>query len=92
MGRSRSAAVVVAYLMKKKQIDLVEAYDLVRDKGREININLGFRQQLLIWDLIKEDWENREKYAEYRYWRMANDAGIVSRILRLLIITDFRLL
>jgi protein-tyrosine phosphatase len=90
MGRSRSVAIVVAYLMKKKQIDFEKARDLIRNKGREININVGFRQQLLIWDLIKEDWDNRETYAEYRYWRMANDAGIISRILRVLIITDFR--
>ena len=79
MGRSRSAAVVVAYLMKKNRISFLVACNLVRNQGREININPGFRQQLRIWDLIKDDWDNRETYAEYRYWRMANHAGIISR-------------
>jgi dual specificity phosphatase 12 len=79
MGRSRSAAVVVAYLMKKLQISFDEACNLIRDHGREIYINPGFRQQLQIWDLIKYDWDNRETYAEYRYWKMANHAGIISR-------------
>ena len=80
MGRSRSAAVVVAYLMKKKRIDFLEACNFVRNEGREININPGFRQQLQIWDLIKDDWDNRETFPEYRYWRMAHHAGLVSRL------------
>ncbi|XP_058082294.1 dual specificity protein phosphatase 1-like isoform X1 [Magnolia sinica] len=45
-GRSRSVTVVVAYLMKKHQMSLSQALDLVRSKRPQIAPNHGFILQL----------------------------------------------
>lgn len=81
MGRSRSAAVVLAYLMKTSYLTYSEARELVQEIRPGININPGFVQQLQIWDIIKHNWENRAAYAEYRYWKMAHNAALVARTL-----------
>jgi dual specificity phosphatase 12 len=79
MGRSRSVAVVLAYLMRLFNLTLGEAYRHVQQIRRDIHINPGFVQQLEIWDIVKHNWENRYNYAEYRYWRMAYYAGLIAR-------------
>ena len=65
-GVSRSAALVIAYLMWKKKSTYEECYNLVKDH-RFIGPNIGFRKQLLIfeeklknsdYDLNKIDFEN----------------------------------
>lgn len=45
LGISRSASIVVAYLIKKKKLSVTESYDVVNNK-RPININFGFLNQL----------------------------------------------
>jgi protein-tyrosine phosphatase len=79
MGRSRSAAVVVAYLMQYSGLDYFAARKMVQEIRRDININPGFAQQLQVWDIIKYDWENRRNYPEYQYWKMAHSAGLIAR-------------
>lgn len=49
MGRSRSAAIVTAYLVRYLGMPLDEAISFLRKK-RSININHGFKKQLLEWD------------------------------------------
>ena len=45
-GISRSATVVIAYVMKKHQIPLIQAYSLVIEKRPVINPNDGFFRAL----------------------------------------------
>ena len=45
-GRSRSAAVIVYYLMKRYKMAYEEAYDFVERRRSQIHINLGFQNQL----------------------------------------------
>ncbi len=48
-GVSRSATIVIAYLIKSMCLNYMEAYETVR-KGRHwINPNKGFREQLITW-------------------------------------------
>ena len=79
MGRSRSVAIVVAYLMKVQGMDFESALSKVKKIRQDIDINPGFVEQLKVWDKIKDHWENRFEYPEYRYWIMANHAGVLSR-------------
>jgi protein-tyrosine phosphatase/rhodanese-related sulfurtransferase len=50
MGMSRSAAIVLSYLMKHKQWPLKVAFKYVRDRRPIIDINLGFMKQLLAYE------------------------------------------
>ncbi|KMZ62737.1 hypothetical protein ZOSMA_44G01400 [Zostera marina] len=45
-GISRSATIVVSYLMKKHQISALQAIDLVRRKRPKVSPNSGFFMQL----------------------------------------------
>lgn len=49
MGISRSASMVVAYLVKHENMTLQEAIDFVKEK-RRIGINLNFKEQLQKWE------------------------------------------
>ena len=49
-GRSRSAALVIAYLMQKHGWSVVEAMSYVRSKRPQVSTK--FEEQLRLWDLI----------------------------------------
>ncbi|MCQ2817425.1 MAG: dual specificity protein phosphatase family protein [archaeon] len=46
LGKSRSAAIVMAYLMKENNLTTNEAYTLLKKKRRNILPNLGFMNKL----------------------------------------------
>lgn len=46
-GKSKSATIVLSYLMKKHRMILSEALKHVQSKRREADPNLGFKKQLL---------------------------------------------
>ena len=45
-GASRSASLVIAFLMKKKKLSLIESYQFVLNKRPIIEPNMGFVIQL----------------------------------------------
>lgn len=49
MGISRSATVVIAYIMKKFQYNFYQAFDFVKQKRPFIRPNIGFSQQLEVY-------------------------------------------
>ena len=49
-GVSRSAAIVIAYLMKHKRLPLREAFTLVRARRPFIRPNVGFWRQLIDYE------------------------------------------
>jgi atypical dual specificity phosphatase len=49
-GISRSASMVIAYLIKYKKLALVDAYALVKSKRKQICPNHGFFSLLLKWE------------------------------------------
>jgi len=61
MGVSRSASVVLAYVMKEYEYSLEEAYDFVKQKRTCINPNEGFRVQLATYESILN--AHRAKYS-----------------------------
>lgn len=48
-GVSRSATIVIAYLMAENNMSYSEAYNYVKDKRSIIHPNSGFRRQLVIF-------------------------------------------
>ena len=51
-GNSRSACLVIGYLMWKKSLSFADAMSLVRQKRGFIDPNLGFVGQLMDFDAI----------------------------------------
>eukprot|EP01103_Thecamoeba_quadrilineata_P016052 TRINITY_DN5261_c0_g1_i1.p1 TRINITY_DN5261_c0_g1~~TRINITY_DN5261_c0_g1_i1.p1 ORF type:complete len:240 (+),score=20.91 TRINITY_DN5261_c0_g1_i1:39-758(+) len=62
-GISRSATLVIAYLMKKKNMRLMEAYDHVKRIRRIVNPIPGFRRQLQMLDMDHSFVKCPNKYA-----------------------------
>lgn len=50
-GISRSATIVIAYLMKERGMDYADAYNYVKERRRIINPNSGFKIQLRQFEL-----------------------------------------
>lgn len=46
MGRSRSATIIIAYLMRYKKMPLVDALDFIKTKHPDVKPNSGFMNQL----------------------------------------------
>ena len=51
-GASRSASIVVAYIMWTKKMTYKEAFNFVKSKRNIININLGFEDQLELFEKL----------------------------------------
>lgn len=58
MGQSRSAAVVVAYLMRRENIGVERAIERVKRRRSVVRVNVGFWKQLGLWEGMGYDvWE-----------------------------------
>jgi hypothetical protein len=82
MGRSRSTAIVLAYLMKYEDMDLPGAYEYVYKRRSDINVNTAFIRQLYVWNAIKLDYDQRRDYSEFRQWETSRNVNIIASILR----------
>ncbi|KAI8819665.1 protein-tyrosine phosphatase-like protein [Fimicolochytrium jonesii] len=67
-GVSRSAAVVIAYLMKTRKMDLKSAFAFVMAVRPSIGPNEGFMHQLQLWEAM--NCELDPAYPGYRMFRM----------------------
>lgn len=66
-GRSRSATIVTAFLMKKHHLGFTEAYDRLRGLKPDVQVNRGFEEQLSLYEAMQ--WEvdtSRPLYKQYR--------------------------
>lgn len=80
MGKSRSATLVVAYLMWKYDLDAGTALDQLCEGRPVCDPNPGFKEQLCVWEKmcrartedetrsIYEDWEKIRFKGEYWEW------------------------
>ena len=68
-GASRSATIVIAYLMWKKKMKYKEASQYVKDRRFIVYPNFGFRKQLQIFEklLIDNDYDiDKIKFEEIK--------------------------
>lgn len=80
-GVSRSASVVIAYIMKKYQIDYQEAFKRVKSKRSIVCPNRGFVSQLIMYKEMNFTLDNN--YMRYKKFRLSTAAYKVrmSRVL-----------
>ena len=57
LGKSRSASIVIAYIMYKNKMHFSEAFDFVRDKRNAAFPNEGFQWQLEDFDIILYNYD-----------------------------------
>src|SRR4051812_35658961 len=50
-GRSRSVAVIIAYLVQQHKWDLQRAYKHMTEKSETVNLNDGFKRQLMDFEV-----------------------------------------
>ncbi|XP_061587345.1 dual specificity protein phosphatase 12 isoform X2 [Cololabis saira] len=67
-GRSRSATVVTAYLMKKYQLGFSEAYLKLKTLKADVQVNSGFQQQLQLYEDMQ--WEVDTASPAYKQYRL----------------------
>ncbi|KAH8723761.1 protein-tyrosine phosphatase-like protein [Phaeosphaeriaceae sp. PMI808] len=75
MGKSRSATLVVAYLMWKYKLDTKAALDQLCE-GRPIcDPNPGFKEQLEVWERMCKSSHASEKKIIYEQWEQTRFTG-----------------
>lgn len=77
-GVSRSAALVLAYIMKKYKLSYAEAFDKVKKKRKFICPNPGFISQLKLYKEM--DYNIDQNHAKYKVFCLAMAADKVKKV------------
>jgi dual specificity phosphatase 12 len=75
MGKSRSATLVVAYLMWKYQLDPVTALEQLCEGRPVCDPNPGFKEQLEVWARMCKTEDEEEKRRIYEEWEKTRFMG-----------------
>jgi dual specificity phosphatase 12 len=75
MGKSRSATLVVAYLMWKYGLDSKTALDQLCEGRPVCDPNPGFKEQLEVWERMCKTEDAREKKKIYEEWEKTRFTG-----------------
>ena len=67
-GKSRSAALVTAFLMAKYRLSVEEALALLKRKRSEVSPNPGFMAQLRLWEAMRCKLEN--DFLRYKMYKL----------------------
>ncbi|TFK28903.1 phosphatases II [Coprinopsis marcescibilis] len=73
-GLSRSAAVICAYIMWSRRVNVAQALDFVRNARDQIWINAGFHEQLVLFELC--NYMPSPSNGIYQKWRYSVDARL----------------
>ncbi|KAH6639128.1 protein-tyrosine phosphatase-like protein [Boeremia exigua] len=75
MGKSRSATLVVAYLMWRYRIDAETALRQLCEGRPVCDPNPGFKEQLLVWEQMCKSQTDAERQAIYDEWEKTRFKG-----------------
>ncbi|XP_057712519.1 dual specificity protein phosphatase 12 [Corythoichthys intestinalis] len=66
-GRSRSATIVTAYLMKRYKLCFAEAYQRLKSVKQDVQVNSGFEEQLCLYEALQCEVDTSHPlYKQYR--------------------------
>ncbi|XP_019122282.1 dual specificity protein phosphatase 12 [Larimichthys crocea] len=66
-GRSRSATIITAYLMKRYRLGFTEAYHRLKAVKQDIQVNSGFEEQLCLYETMQCEVDTSSPlYKQYR--------------------------
>ncbi|XP_029310200.1 dual specificity protein phosphatase 12 [Cottoperca gobio] len=70
-GRSRSATIITAYLMKKYQLGFTEAYHRLKTVKQDVQVNSGFEDQLSLYEALQCEVDTSSPlYKQYRLTKL----------------------
>jgi dual specificity phosphatase 12 len=72
-GKSRSATIVAAYVMRRFHISVAEAISMIQEV-RDVEPNTGFREQLQVY--LDCNYIANPSKAAYRHWRLRTDSRL----------------
>jgi dual specificity phosphatase 12 len=75
MGKSRSATLVVAYLMWKHGVDANVALEQLCEGRPVCDPNPGFKEQLEVWERMCKSGDESEKKKIYEEWEKTRFTG-----------------
>ena len=75
MGKSRSATLVVAYLMWKCHLDMATALDQLCEGRPVCDPNPGFKEQLSVWERLCKSKTKEDSKAIYEEWKKTRFKG-----------------
>ncbi|CAL8321775.1 unnamed protein product [Arctogadus glacialis] len=80
-GRSRSAAMVTAYLMRSHRLSFSEAYDRLQRRNPDVQVNTGFQQQLQLYETLgcRVD-RSRAEFREFRLRLLVEQQADLSQV------------
>ncbi|PSN30522.1 hypothetical protein C0J52_24114 [Blattella germanica] len=76
-GVSRSATIVIAYMMKKYELTYEEAFERVKSKRRFVGPNPGFISQLQLYEVM--NWQVDKSNIQFRMYRLQIAADQVKK-------------
>ncbi|XP_028988530.1 dual specificity protein phosphatase 12 [Betta splendens] len=88
-GRSRSATVVTAYLMKRYQLGFKEAYNKLKGLKPDVQVNSGFEEQLCLYEAMqcKVDTSSPQ-YKQYRLTKLTEEYSDLQQVPREMFAVD----
>ncbi|KAF1978881.1 phosphatases II [Bimuria novae-zelandiae CBS 107.79] len=75
MGKSRSAAVVVAWLVERYGVSWEEGLKQVEEGRPVCDPNPGFKEQLAVWERIVKEKDEGKRKEMYKEWENARFRG-----------------
>ncbi|XP_047198031.1 dual specificity protein phosphatase 12 [Hippoglossus stenolepis] len=88
-GRSRSATIVTAYLMKRHQLGFIEAYHKLKSVKQDVQVNSGFEEQLYLYEAMKCEVDaSSPLYKQYRLSKITEKFPELQQVPRELFAVD----
>ncbi|XP_042283439.1 dual specificity protein phosphatase 12 [Thunnus albacares] len=88
-GRSRSATIVTAYLMKRYKLNFTEAYNRLKSVKQDVQVNSGFEEQLCLYEAMQCEVDTSGPlYKQYRLTKLTEKYPELQHVPRELFATD----
>ncbi|XP_071348295.1 dual specificity protein phosphatase 12 isoform X1 [Trachinotus anak] len=88
-GRSRSATIVTAYLMKRYQLGFSEAYNRLKSVKQSVQVNGGFEEQLHLYEAMNCEVDTSSPlYKQYRLTKITEKYPELQQVPRELFAVD----
>ncbi|XP_056149383.1 dual specificity protein phosphatase 12 isoform X2 [Lampris incognitus] len=88
-GRSRSATIVTAYLMKRHQLSFNDAYFKLQNTKPDVQVNNGFKEQLCLYEAMQCDVDTSSPlYKQYRLTKITEKYPELQQIPREIFAAD----
>lgn len=88
-GRSRSATIITAYLMKRYQLGFTEAYCRLKGVKQDVQVNSGFEEQLCLYESMQCEVDTSSPlYKQYRLTKITEKYPELQHVPRELFATD----